>query len=677
MTMSRLEDLLNGAGLGQYAPKFREKDVTETSLINLSMQDYANLGVFSLPDRKKLFQLIQMLKREQESGGGSASSSSSNTTAASAPATTVVSSSGATKAAPQSNIPPPRQEPPTQLPQPRGANPPKGPRNSVAPQPPAVQQDQNLNALDDEFYRQRPRTAPSNDDAVVFNDDDPAFNAKIRVCVRKRPLLKKEINKKDGDVIKVESRNSLIVNEPKVKVDLTKFTERHLFHFDEVFKHTENNVEVYRRTARPLIDYIFQKGKATCFAYGQTGSGKTHTMMGVKDGPPGTQGIYMLASVDIFTKLKQYPNLNAYCSFFEIYGGKLFDLLNDRKQLFAREDAKQQVVVCGLQEHQVDNTDNLIRILGYGNSVRSTGSTSANADSSRSHAVLQITLKEKAKPQKMHGKISFVDLAGSERGADTMDGDRQTRIEGAEINKSLLALKECIRALDQDHRHTPFRGSKLTMVLRDSFIGNARTVMIANISPSLLNCEHTLNTLRYSDRVKELRSAPDGGVEPTPQMVRRPSNPSMVAEYPARGNQKQAAQQQKPTAAPQQQQRPSQIQSTEIPEPQGDDLDVSDEMKAISHHEDLINKILGEEEETIAAHREQIDEIMELVKDEMRLLNEVDQPGSAIDEYVGNLDKILLKKIDVISNLRSKLSVFQAHLKEEEKLRDSFKSHWM
>lgn len=74
------------------------------------------------------------------------------------------------------------------------------------------------------------------------------------------------------------------------------------------------------------------------------------------------------------------------------------------------------------------------------------------------------------------------------------------RMEGAEINKSLLALKECIRALDSDQGHIPFRGSKLTEVLRDSFVGDSRTVMISCISPSSGSCEHTLNTLRYADR---------------------------------------------------------------------------------------------------------------------------------------------------------------------------------
>ena len=95
-------------------------------------------------------------------------------------------------------------------------------------------------------------------------------------------------------------------------------------------------------------------------------------------------------------------------------------------------------------------------------------------------------------------QLSFVDLAGSERGKDTAHTDRQTRREGAEINKSLLALKECIRALHCQHHHLPFRQSKLTQVMKDSFTGDdTQTVMIAMIAPNAKNCEHTLNTLRY------------------------------------------------------------------------------------------------------------------------------------------------------------------------------------
>lgn len=102
------------------------------------------------------------------------------------------------------------------------------------------------------------------------------------------------------------------------------------------------------------------------------------------------------------------------------------------------------------------------------------------------------------------GKLLLVDLAGSERAQDTQSNNRQRRMEGAEINKSLLALKECIRALDVKSSHVPFRASKLTMVLRDSFINeeNSKIIMIACINPGSTSADHTLNTLRYAQRLK-------------------------------------------------------------------------------------------------------------------------------------------------------------------------------
>jgi kinesin family protein 2/24 len=164
-------------------------------------------------------------------------------------------------------------------------------------------------------------------------------------------------------------------------------------------------------------------------------------------------------------------------------------------------------------------------------SIRTSGTTAANSNSSRSHAVLQIILKTSspisntsnvssassrnhnnpAVPRRLMkevGKMSLIDLAGSERGKDTASGDRLQRMEGSEINKSLLALKECIRALGRgDGSHVPFRGSTLTKVLRDSFIGDkSKVCMIAMVSPTHSDVENTMNTLRYADRVKELRA---------------------------------------------------------------------------------------------------------------------------------------------------------------------------
>ena len=239
----------------------------------------------------------------------------------------------------------------------------------------------------------------------------------------------------------------------------------------------------------------FEGVKVTVFAYGQTGSGKTFTMMGGSQNP----GLYSLTVEDIF--LRKQRSQRIFISFYEIYCSQLYDLLNERSKLILREDGNANVNVVGIIQVEVSSPDELIQCIEKGNEERITSTTSANYDSSRSHSILQIRIMEESSEV---GKICFIDLAGNERGADTYDNDKQTRLDGAEINKSLLALKECIRALDQGGKHTPFRGSKLTLVLKDSFIGNCRTMMIANISPSSSCCELTLNTLRYADRVKEL-----------------------------------------------------------------------------------------------------------------------------------------------------------------------------
>ncbi|XP_050345034.1 kinesin-like protein Klp10A isoform X1 [Nymphalis io] len=346
--------------------------------------------------------------------------------------------------------------------------------------------------------------------------NEPVEDHQITVCVRKRPLNKKENAKKEVDVISVPTKDQMIVHEPKNKVDLTKYLENQKFRFDYAFDDSCTNEVVYKYTAKPLVQTIFEGGMATCFAYGQTGSGKTHTMGGDFQGKMQDckKGIYAMAARDVFTYLKspKYKPLNLIvsASFFEIYSGKVFDLLADKAKLRVLEDGKQQVQIVGLTEKVVDNVDEVLKLIQHGNAARTSGQTSANSNSSRSHAVFQIVVRSPGM-HRVHGKFSLIDLAGNERGADTSSANRQTRMESAEINKSLLALKECIRALGmKGNNHLPFRVSKLTQVLRDSFIGDkSRTCMIAMISPAMSSCEHSLNTLRYADRVKEL-GASDG-----------------------------------------------------------------------------------------------------------------------------------------------------------------------
>uniref|UniRef100_A0A8C7QH15 Kinesin-like protein n=1 Tax=Oncorhynchus mykiss TaxID=8022 RepID=A0A8C7QH15_ONCMY len=331
---------------------------------------------------------------------------------------------------------------------------------------------------------------------------------RICVCVRKRPLNNKEVTKNDIDVVSIPGNGTLLLHEPKQKVDLTKYLDNQVFHFDYSFDESSTNDLVYRFTAKPLVQTIFDGGVATCFAYGQTGSGKTHTMGGDFSGKSqnNAKGIYAMAAQDVFALLKQrrYSGLDLcpYVTFFEIYNSKVFDLLNKKAKLRVLEDEKQQVQVVGLQEMYVSCAEDVIKMIEMGSACRTSGQTSANANSSRSHAVLQVILRRR---NQVHGKFSLVDLAGNERGIDVRSSDRQTLVETAEINCSLLALKECIRSLGMDSHHIPFRMSKLTQVLRDSFIGeNSRTCMIAMVSPGMSSCDSTVNTLRYADRVKEL-----------------------------------------------------------------------------------------------------------------------------------------------------------------------------
>ncbi len=115
------------------------------------------------------------------------------------------------------------------------------------------------------------------------------------------------------------------------------------------------------------------------------------------------------------------------------YSGHLYDLLGNRKKLYAREDGKQQVIIKGIQEYEVDNVNRLMQIFEAGNATRSTGATGANADSSRSHAIFQILLKVRGKKEKVFSKLSFIDLAGSERGADRGETDKQTRYKYEEL----------------------------------------------------------------------------------------------------------------------------------------------------------------------------------------------------------------------------------------------------
>jgi len=513
--------------------------------------------------------------------------------------------------------------------------------------------------------------------AETENQYHEYYDMRIKVIIRKRPLSKAEARLTGGiDIIHsldYGSYGRILAYQPKTRVDLAKEVETVPFAFDNVFDESSTNIGIYERSLRNLVEPFFNGQWATVFAYGQTGSGKTYTMMGsnIKEIGAGTgtnEGFYYFAAVDIFKMIEmpEHCHLKVHISLFEIYSGKLFDLLNGRTQIKCLEDSKGKVCFPGLTEHPVHAPEHVMQLIEEGAVNRSTGTTSRNADSSRSHAVLQIKLMKNSgrKKNAEHGRFSFIDLAGSERGADTSNASSATRREGAEINTSLLALKEVIRALAAggSMTHIPFRGSKLTQVLKDSFIGhNSRCCMVACISPDIGNCEQTLNTLRYADRVKERN--PESGVLST--SCQQPTKIKSIQPF-------------KVCAKRPLQQRQSIDQDSRIEQFKDQDTKyVVDELrpvgiraKSASEAEPLniskakmpykINVTNKQKagQALVSNHRSVMTRWLTMVKNEMNSVNQVDAERDRIDNYILELQNLQRTQLDFISELRGSLQKF-------------------
>jgi len=136
----------------------------------------------------------------------------------------------------------------------------------------------------------------------------------------------------------------------------------------------------------------------------------------------------------------------------------------------------------------VTNPDEVMQVFEDGHANRSVAATVMNAESSRSHSVFNIYL---AAQEDMNGKLctvqsklNLIDLAGSERQSKTK-AEGQTLEEAKKINSSLTSLGNVITALvDEKCKHVPYRESKLTMLLKDSLGGNAKTLMLCALSPA-------------------------------------------------------------------------------------------------------------------------------------------------------------------------------------------------
>ena len=286
------------------------------------------------------------------------------------------------------------------------------------------------------------------------------------------------------------------------------------FGFDRVFDENATQADVYESTTRGLLDSVLDGYNATVFAYGATGCGKTHTITGTVQAP----GVIFLTMQELFERITERADektTEISLSYLEIYNETIRDLLvpgGSKQGLMLREDAHQAVSVAGLSSHRPQNVQEVMDMIVRGNEYRTMSPTDANATSSRSHAVLQINIAQKDRnadinePHTM-ATLSIIDLAGSERASATKNRGERLQ-EGANINKSLLALGSCINALcdPKKRNHIPYRNSKLTRLLKFSLGGNCKTVMIVCISPSSAHFDETQNTLRYANRAKNIQT---------------------------------------------------------------------------------------------------------------------------------------------------------------------------
>ena len=420
---------------------------------------------------------------------------------------------------------------------------------------------------------------PNNQDQQNRKKENQRFN----IIVRIRPEV-------EHDKIELTTEDELrtcIYKQNSNKVILTneKTDNRYEMQFDYVFDEKDNQEIIFNTFGEKLMNDIFRGYNGTVMAYGQTGSGKTYTMFGKSMMKNGTfnkifdseKGIVQRAINRIFEyreQKKDVKQINIYVSFMQIYLNQITDLLNEENQvLFVKdkedEDFKKKkfklgkdsknltienslkighnkdgkIYVKGLSVKEAENKNRLVALIEHGLEVRRTAETIMNKMSSRSHVILQITVKqlwmEKRKnnsteeitkiTHRLKGVLTFVDLAGSESlsrtGSEGLNQD-----EAKEINKSISALGRVIESLSRQSqyidmdglnekkevknrnnfgskKYVSYRDSKLTEILSECLGGNSKTYIVANVSPFAANCEETYSTLQFASRAKIIRTA--------------------------------------------------------------------------------------------------------------------------------------------------------------------------
>ncbi|XP_024991553.1 kinesin-like protein KIN-UC [Cynara cardunculus var. scolymus] len=352
--------------------------------------------------------------------------------------------------------------------------------------------------------------------------DEDAEPGRVRVAVRLRPKTTEELS--DADFF------DCVELQPELKrLKLKKNNWSSDSHrFDEVFTESASQKRVYEAVAKPVVEGVLNGYNGTIMAYGQTGTGKTYTLGQLGKDDASERGIMVRALEDIIASASPASD-SVEISYLQIYMECVQDLLAPEKvNIPIVEDPKKgEVSVPGAAIVKIQNVDHFLHLLQIGEANRHAANTKMNTESSRSHAILMVSVtrsvddKEENNtsspgkddksvlvgghviPTIRKSKLLIVDLAGSER-LDKSGSEGHLVEETKFINLSLSSLGKCINALAENSPHIPTRDSKLTRLLRDSFGGSARTSLIVTIGQSSRHHTETSSTIMFGQRAMKV-----------------------------------------------------------------------------------------------------------------------------------------------------------------------------
>ncbi|XP_050933484.1 kinesin-like protein KIF28P [Lates calcarifer] len=364
----------------------------------------------------------------------------------------------------------------------------------------------------------------------------------VKVAVRVRPFNKRERDAGSRCVVSMVS-SSITIQDPRDSQNRRSFCFDYAYWSHSGFTRDRSGLyvpeepggryadqdSVFQDLGEGILENALQGYNATLLAYGQTGSGKSYSMVGY--GP--NKGLVPKLCDRLFEAIRdnqETRQCQVFFSMMEIYNEQVIDLLSRGSRtpggLRVREEQQRGFYVEGLRTIPCDSSPQVEQLMEQGTRTRTTAATHMNANSSRSHMLIILQLKQIFSKESItkQSNINLVDLAGSER--QRSSGSEADRLkEGTAINLSLTTLGNVISALadvavGKRVIHIPYRDSVLTKLLQSALGGNSRTVMIATLSPADICYEESLSTLRYAERAKRIQNRAVVNESPTERLVK-------------------------------------------------------------------------------------------------------------------------------------------------------------